>query len=283
MTSPVVLMKAWNLHPKKDFGQNFIKEPATADMIVARSGVGRHDVVVEIGAGLGALTLPLAARTQKVYAVEKDQRIADLLRNELAAARCENVVLLVQDVLRLDFPAISAFEGKRLLIMGNIPYNISSQILVQLISKRACIKKAVLMFQKELAQRVMAPPGGKSYGRLAVMLGYCATVNSIATVKAAVFYPKPQVDSMVLEIVFRDQPQPEAENESFLFKVVKASFSKRRKTLKNSLAGPMLQIDAKTAGEELAGAGIDPIRRAETLSVAEFVGLSNHLYRAGFR
>jgi len=283
MTSPVVLMKAWNVRPKKDLGQNFIRDTATAEMIVARSKVAPHDIVVEIGAGLGALTLALAPCVQKVYAVEKDRQIAKLLRNELLAAGCENVNLRIQDVLGLDFPAIAASAGKRLIVMGNIPYNISSQILVQLIAERGCIKKAALMFQKELAQRITSPPGGKSYGRLAVMLGYCATVNPIATVKPAAFYPRPQVDSLVLEIVFQDSPKPKAEDEAFLFKVVKAAFSKRRKTLKNALAGSILEMDAKTAGQELANAGIDPVRRAETLTVPEFVGLSNRLYQAGYR
>jgi len=283
MTSPFVLMKAWGLHPKKELGQNFIKDAATAAMIVARSGVTENDVVLEIGAGLGALTIPLSRQTKKVYAVEKDRRVAGLLKNEILAGGCDNVVLLLDDVLKLDLEAIAASEGGRLFIMGNIPYNISSQILVQLIMKRNFVKKAVLMFQKELAMRIMAAPGGKPYGRLAVMLGYCATIGLLAHVSASVFFPKPQVDSIVLDIVFHEDIHPAATDEIFLYKVVKAAFSKRRKTLKNSLAGSVLRIDAKTAGQELIAAGIDPIRRSETLSVAEFVLLSNHLYNVGYR
>ena len=139
------------------------------------------------------------------------------------------------------------------------------------------------MFQKELALRIMAIPGSKAYGRLAVMAGYCSTVNVITEVKAARFFPKPKVDSLVIGISFKDHAEPSATDESFLFKVVKASFSKRRKTLKNALSGPILQIDASTAARELIAAGIDPIRRAETLTVEEFVNLSNQLYQEGYR
>ena len=125
-------------------------------------------------------------------------------------------MLLLDDVLKLDLEAIAASEGGRLFIMGNIPYNISSQILVQLIMKRKFVKKAVLMFQKELAMRIMAAPGGKPYGRLAVMLGYCATIGLLAHVGASVFFPKPQVDSIVLDIVFHEDIQPAAEVEANL-------------------------------------------------------------------
>ena len=134
-----------------------------------------------------------------------------------------------------------------------------------------------------LALRIMASPGSKAYGRLAVMAGYCSTVDTIAEVKAACFFPKPKIDSLVIAIFFKDHAEPSATNESFLFKVVKASFSKRRKTLKNALSGPILQIDAATAARELVATGIDPIRRAETLTIEEFVNLSNRFYEAGYR
>jgi 16S rRNA (adenine1518-N6/adenine1519-N6)-dimethyltransferase len=283
MTSPRVLMKAWNLHPRKDLGQNFLVNPNIGEMIVARSGITQNDTVLEIGSGLGALTIPLARQTKQVYAVEKDAKLVNLLKNELLAKGCHNVELLQEDILKVDVQAISRTAGNRLFIMGNSPYNISSQILVHLILKREGIQKAVLMFQKELALRIMADPGGKSYGRIAVMLGYCATTSHLATIKAALFYPKPKVDSVILDIVFQDDIQPAAADEAFLFKVIKAAFSKRRKTLKNSLAGSILQITAKTAGQELIAAGIDPVRRSETLSVPEFVKLSNHLFKAGYR
>jgi 16S rRNA (adenine1518-N6/adenine1519-N6)-dimethyltransferase len=283
MTSPSILMKTWNLRPKKEMGQNFLADRGTADKIVARSGITAGDVVLEIGAGLGSLTLPIARTARKVYAIEKDSALLPPLSNELLASGANNVLLINDNILSMDIVSIARTEQQSLVIMGNIPYNISSQILVKLMMARHHLKSAALMFQKELALRVMAMPGSKAYGRLAVMAGYCSTVNVIAEVKATRFFPKPKVDSLVIGISFKDHAEPSATDESFLFKVVKASFSKRRKTLKNALSGPILQIDAPTAARELVAAGIDPIRRAETLSVAEFVNLSNQLYQEGYR
>jgi 16S rRNA (adenine1518-N6/adenine1519-N6)-dimethyltransferase len=283
MTSPSILMKTWNLRPKKEMGQNFLADRGTADKIVARSGITAGDVVLEIGAGLGSLTLPIARTARKVYAIEKDSALLPPLSNELLASGADNVLLINDNILSMDIVSIARTEQQSLVIMGNIPYNISSQILVKLMMARHRLKSAALMFQKELALRVMAIPGSKAYGRLAVMAGYCSTVNVIAEVKAARFFPKPKVDSLVIGISFKDHAEPSATNESFLFKVVKASFSKRRKTLKNALSGPILQIDGPTAARELVAAGIDPIRRAETLTVEEFVNLSNQLYQEGYR
>ena len=283
MTSPSRLMKTWNLRARKEMGQNFLADQGTAEKIVARSGITAEDVVVEIGAGLGSLTLPLARMAGKVYAIEKDRALIPVLNEELLASGTSNVILMNDDILALDIAAIARTEQRPLVVMGNIPYNISSQILVQLMTARHHLKKAVLMFQKELALRVMAAPGSKTYGRLAVMAGYCSTVNVVTEVKAACFFPKPKVDSLVIGISFKDHAEPSATDEPFLFKVVKASFSKRRKTLKNSLSGPILQIDAATAAEELTAAGIDPVRRAETLTIGEFVHLSNRLYQDGYR
>ncbi len=283
MTSPSTLIKTWNLRAKKEMGQNFLADRSIADKIVARSGITAEDVVLEIGAGLGSLTLPLARAARKVYAVEKDSALLPPLNHELLASGTENVILINDNILALDIAAIARTEQQPLVVMGNIPYNISSQILVQLMMTRHHLKKAGLMFQKELALRVMAAPGSKAYGRLAVMAGYCSTVDVMTEVKAACFFPKPKVDSLVIGITFKERAEPLAMDESHLFKVVKASFSKRRKTLKNALSGPILQIDAATAARELVAADIDPIRRAETLTVEEFVRLANRFYEKGYK
>jgi len=278
MTSPAVLMKARNLKPKKQLGQNFLSDPNMAEAIAQSAGVGADDIVLEIGAGLGALTRPLARRARKVIAVEKDRRLISLLKTELAVEDIDNVSLLEKDILKLDLMAIAGDQHADLTVMGNVPYNISSQILVQIIKARSHIKKAVLMFQKELAQRITSEPGSKSYGRLSVMIHYCASVRTLTEVKARLFYPKPNIDSLVLDISFNRAIKTKAKSEAFLFDTIKAAFSKRRKTLKNSLAGNVLGIDTKTSGQALVDAGIDPVRRAETLSVEEFVRLSDTLY-----
>ncbi|MBW2192374.1 MAG: ribosomal RNA small subunit methyltransferase A [Deltaproteobacteria bacterium] len=278
MISPRILLAANNLRPKKQLWQNFLKDISSAEMIVARSGVTPENVVLEIGAGLGALTIPLAHSTAKVYAVEKDREIIKILRTQMLTSNLTNVELIEEDILKVDLNAIAKMAGCRIVVMGNLPYNISSQVLVQLIRGRADVSRAILMFQKELAQRITARPGSKAYGRLTVMLRYCADVGKLADLKASHFYPKPKVDSEVLEIIFRDDAEYSANDETFFFRVIKAAFGKRRKTLKNALAGNILGIDTRDAEAALERAGIDPVRRAETLTVKEFAALSNTLF-----
>jgi 16S rRNA (adenine1518-N6/adenine1519-N6)-dimethyltransferase len=277
MTSPRILLNAWDIRAKKQLGQNFLSDRSTAEMIVTRSGISADDMVLEIGAGLGALTIPVARIARVVYAVEVDPRLIDLLNTELLTHNIVNVSLLEKSILHLDIEELNRRLGHKIVVMGNLPYNISSQILVKLINSRTAVNRAVLMFQKELAQRITAQPGGKDYGRLTVMLNYCADLNKLATIDAALFFPKPKVDSEVLEIQFKNLLQDHAYNEEFLFRVIKAAFGRRRKTLKNALAGSQLRITGDTAMRALNLAGIDPIRRAETLDVSEFVALSNCL------
>ncbi len=277
MTSPRVLLGASNLRPKKQLGQNFLSDPSTAEMIVARSGILPDDIVLEIGAGLGALTIPVAHSARKVYSIEKDPKIIELLKTELLVHNISNVTIIETDILKFDFLNLAEDENCQLIVMGNLPYNISSQVLVHILKKRSAIKRAILMLQKELAQRLLSQPGSRTYGRITAMLEYCAVRKKIADVRASLFFPKPRVDSELLEIEFIKRSNPVSDNEDYLFSVIKAAFGRRRKKLKNSLAGSELDIDVNTAVKALELAGVDPGRRAETLSIEEFVLLSNYL------
>jgi len=198
------------------------------------------------------------------------------------------VVVLRDDILKVGIDLLAAENKHPLVVAGNLPYNISSQILVRLIHHRQSVDRSILMFQTEMARRITALPGNKTYGRLTAMLRYCADTALLANIKAQMFYPKPRVDSQVLAINFHRNPQYPARDEALLFQVIKAAFGKRRKTLKNALSGSQLHItsknvlaeeyfqpDAATARYLLEQAGIDPQRRAETLSVQEFVKLSD--------
>ena len=275
MTSPRTLLSAWNLSPKKQFGQNFLTDPKMAETIVSRSGISKDDIVLEIGAGLGALTVPLALAAEKVYAVEKDINLLPLLRSELLAKNIDNVSIMNENIMDTDIEITAAKHGRKIVVIGNLPYNISSQVLVKLIIQRKSLRRAVLMFQKELSERICAKPDCKDYGRISVMLRYCADIGKIADIKASLFFPKPKIDSQIIEIRFKESPDFPADDEKFFFRVIKAAFGKRRKTLKNSLSGSELEIDAQTAVSALPSAGIDPARRAETLTAEEFVKLSN--------
>ena len=283
MTSPIRLLKDWNLHPVKQLGQNFLKDPSTAEMILDRAGISPQDVILEIGAGLGALTVPAARQAQKIYAVEKDRSIIPLLQHELIHNNIEQVEIINQNFLHIDLERIAAEAGRKIVVIGNLPYNISSQILVRLIRTRHVIDRCILMFQREMVQRLTASPGCKDYGRLTVMLQYCAEVKKIAAVQASLFFPKPKVDSEVVEIRFKPESKNSATDEVFLFSVIKSAFSKRRKMLKNSIDPNDLGLDIETLGRAFTHTGIDPSRRAETLTVEEFVRLSQALYDSSHR
>ena len=278
MTSPRILLAVHNIRPKKQLGQNFIIDPAFTKMIVNRSGISPEDVVLEIGAGLGALTIPLARKAKKVFAVERDRQIIDILKTEILASGLSNTVIIEKNILTVDIEVLAENIGRKIVVMGNLPYNISSQILVQLIKSRKMVSRAILMFQKEMAQRISAQPDCKDYGRLSVMLRYCSNIKKLADARASLFYPKPKVDSEILELRFKSKAVHPARDEAFFFRVIKAAFGNRRKTLKNALAASELDIDANTAADILERSGIDPVRRAETLNTAEFVKLSNLLY-----
>jgi 16S rRNA (adenine1518-N6/adenine1519-N6)-dimethyltransferase len=277
MTAPRTLLKAWGMRARKSMGQNFLADPHLAVSIVEAGSFEKQDIVVEIGAGLGALTIPLASRTKHVFAVEPDKAIAGLLRNELLAAAASNVTIIEEDILRCDIKAFVGTKPKSFKVAGNLPYHLSTQVLLLLIALRPLVDCAVLMFQKEVAERLAAPPGNKTYGRLSVLVQYCAAVSSVTRVAAGAFYPKPKVDSTVVKITFFDTPPFPALDEPFFFQVIRAAFGKRRKMLKNALLGSDIGVEEQTLQAAFKKSDIAPQRRAETLSVQDFVKLSNAL------
>lgn len=280
MLSPKLLLNTSDLRAKKALGQNFLSDVSTAKSIVEKSRLEPDSVVLEIGPGLGALTIPLAKEVSHVYAVEKDKGLLPVLENQLKNSHINNVSILHKNILNLNLQEIYEKSGKKLIVLGNLPYNISSQVLVYLIKYRNFVNRAVLMFQKELAERISALPGGKDYGRLSVMVQYCASIKHLMEIRATVFFPRPKVDSCVIEVQFHDQPLFPASNEKFLFDVIKSAFGKRRKTLKNALTQSQLPLKKEDILKGLEISGIDPLRRAETLSVEEFVHLANILFKS---
>ena len=258
-------------------GQHFLTDAGVAGEIVKRAQLKSDDSVLEIGAGLGALTLLFAPQVKYVLAVEPDRQVSAILASELRAAGIGNVTIVEEDILQCDLEEIAKRFRVSLKVVGNLPYHISSQILIRLIRFREVIDAAFLMFQKEVAERLVAGPGTKRYGRLSVLIQYCASVRPLLSVSASAFFPQPKVDSQVLRIAFLHPVPYKASNEQFLFQVVGAAFGKRRKTLKNALSGSNLGLGQEQVLAALQLAGIDPKRRAETLSVGEFVRLSDLL------
>lgn len=275
MKSPRTLLRAHDITPKKSLGQNFLCDPQASEMIIRRCGLTPADTVLEIGSGTGALTIPAARAAARIHAIETDERLIELLDNAVAENRLDNVTIHHKNVMDLDIPAMAKGAGGRLIVIGNLPYYLSSQILIRLVDTRAYIHRAILMFQQEVARRVTALPGTGEYGRLSVIMGYCAAVTTVARLKPDLFYPRPQVHSQVIEIEFKNIPATGGCDEALLFDIIKHAFGKRRKTLKNALSSGMPGPCAPSWMDILGDAGVDPGVRAETLTPEDFINICN--------
>ena len=272
MIHPGQLLRQRDLYAGKELGQNFLSNSETAKMIVKKIGISPDSRVLEIGSGLGALTVPIAQIASHVAAVEKDSRLIPLLEQTLDTENIKNVEIINKDIFKVDLKELA--KDKKLVVIGNLPYNISSQILFRLVEKRSCIEKAFLMFQKELAKRIIASPGGRDYSRLSAVVQYAAEISFVAHIGPASFFPKPDVDSTILRFDFFETKAFSQEQEKILFNVIKAAFSKRRKTLKNSMTGGEFEFKKDFVVHALELSGIDAQRRAETLTVEEFKSLA---------
>ncbi|MBW2631360.1 MAG: ribosomal RNA small subunit methyltransferase A [Deltaproteobacteria bacterium] len=278
MESPLKILKRHRIRPVKRLGQSFLVDNNITSRIVDASKIGGDDTVVEIGAGLGAMTSMIAERAKKVIALEIDPKLVNVLNEELK--EISNIEIIHKDVLRYDFS--SPLGGnEKIKVIGNIPYNVSSQILFRLIEFRDHISSATLMFQKEVADRIAAAAGTKEYGILSVIIPMYAVLSTIMTVPSACFHPKPKVDSSVLKMDMRKRSLFELSDHDIFLKTVKAAFSKRRKTLANNLKGMDTVCSREmNVSSLLVEAGIDGRRRGETLTVEEFGRLAETILTA---
>jgi 16S rRNA (adenine1518-N6/adenine1519-N6)-dimethyltransferase len=271
--SPRALLARYGLRAKKSWGQNFLADEAALEAI-ARLAVEREgERVVELGAGLGHLTARLLARGGRVVAIERDRDMARVLRGELGAS----VEVREADAARVDWAALAAAEAGagRIAVVGNLPYHLTSPILFSLLDRSDALSRAVLLVQREVAERLAAGPGTKAWGLLSVLLQREADVSIERVVPPGAFVPPPRVESALVRIVFRPPRDPVADPVRFR-RIVKAGFAQRRKTLANALraahaGGP------GGIGQALARAGIDGGRRGETLTVAEWAALDRAL------
>ncbi len=263
--------------PKKSLGQHFLKDKEVVREIINKARFDPTDQVLEIGPGLGALTLVLAREVHHVIAIEKDSRLTEILNKRLSAEKIENVLLINEDILKLDFSRIPSLHERKARVIGNLPYNISSPILERLVESRHTMNRAVLMLQSELAGRLIANPGTKAFGAMTVLVQYHAHVSPLLHVPKEAFRPRPKVDSMVLEMDFQ-RPYPEQTEDEVKFRrVVKGAFAQRRKTLLNSLKNSLVSCSREEILAALERCGIDPKRRAETLTIDDFLRLTSSL------
>ena len=265
--------------PKKQLGQNFLVNPEVLEIIVQAGELTDTDTVIEIGAGLGCLTDALARHAKRVVAVEVDELLYKALASQFSTD--SHIQLLNADILKLELDSLlcrdTTSAPTTFKVIANLPYSITTPILWKLLDHHKQIHSCVLMMQKEVAERIVAEPGGKDYGALTIGVAYRTDATLIATLSPENFYPAPKVDSALLKLTMRENPKVRVENEEFFFKVVRTAFRTRRKMLKNTLVRSRL-ASAKvleTAFEELS---IAPERRAETLDITEFAALANFLF-----
>ena len=253
------LLARHGLAPRRSFGQNFVVEPETVRRIASLAKVSTGDHVVEIGAGLGALTLALADTGASVIAVEIDSGLFEVLRENVA--RHSNVRVVHDDAMRLDWDALLA-AADSWTVVANLPYNVATPLVADLLDKVPKVRRLLVMVQKEVAQRFAARPGDEAFGAVSVKVDYWATSRIVGEVSSAVFLPRPRVASSLVEIVRRDRPIVDAPFAP-MFAIVRQGFATRRKMLRRAL-------DGVVTADDFAEAGVNPEARAEELTLDEW-------------
>ena len=265
------ILKAFDLHASKRLGQNFLIHGGTVEAIVETADICPGDRVLEIGPGIGTLTQGLAEAGASVTAVELDKKLPAVLAETLSGY--DRVRIVGGDILKTDIPALMGEEPFK--VVANLPYYITTPILLTLLERRLPITRIVTMVQREVAERMIALPGGRDYGALSVAVQYYTEPRLAIEVSPRCFLPPPAVESAVMDCVVRKTPPVAVEDEKHFFHVVRAAFGQRRKTIGNALKSLGLPRDILQGA--LSKAGIDPLRRGETLSLSEFAALAGAL------
>lgn len=258
------------IRPSRALGQNFVIDPNTIRRVVRLAGVIPQDRVVEVGAGLGTLTLGLAEIAERVVAIEVDRRILPALTEVVGGLA--NVEIVVGDALRLDYRSILGGTAHRFI--SNLPYNIATPLLTQLLEEVPVIEDFVAMVQREVGERLVASPGSRTYGAVSVLVAFHCEAMMLGRVPATVFWPAPEVESVLVRLVRR--PPPVGISSVHLMRVVRAAFSQRRKTVRNALASA-LGLASADIELSLAAAGVPAAARAESLGIEEFARIAQEL------
>jgi len=274
MTSIRKELAEYGLTPRKRWGQHFLVDGNILNKIVQAADISREDTVLEVGPGLGEMTLALARQAKKVVAVEIDTKLVEVVRRKTAS--CPNVEIIGSDILKVDFRELTGKDRRPIKVVANLPYQISTPLLFRFIEERETFSTLTLMVQKEVAERMVAPSGGKDYGPLSIFVQLFLDLSVRFSVKPSCFFPPPRVDSAVVRLTWKDTPVVGREEEDWFRNVVRGCLGYRRKTLSNALkhSGLALPEDAEGRMEKV---GIDFRRRPETLAIDEFVRLSRVL------
>ncbi len=257
---------------KKSLGQNFLFDSSILGRIISAAGINPDDTVVEIGPGPGRLTIMLSQVAKKVIAIELDGDLYRKLGEEIVGR--ENVELILGDAMKYPYRELGTFR-----VVANIPYYITTPLIFRLLESRSSLISMTLTIQKEVAERIVAGPGTKDYGILSLAVQYHADPEIKFIIPASAFRPAPKVDSAAIHMDIRKLPKVAVADEALFFKIIRAGFSQRRKTLSNALKPLLSQLsEGYDVRDILNAAGIDPVRRAETLSMDEFARLADHIH-----
>jgi 16S rRNA (adenine1518-N6/adenine1519-N6)-dimethyltransferase len=271
LESPREILKRHGLHAKHSWGQNFLGDERALREIVEALALREGEPLVELGPGLGHLTRFLAATGASITAVEKDRDMITVLEKEAIPG----VKVVSGNAATVNFAQVAGVP--EVAVAGNLPYHLTSSILFQVLEQRASVTRAVFTLQKEVVERLAAEPGTRDYGLLSVLLGLYFDIDQVATLPARLFHPPPKVDSAVVRLTRLKSPRAPVVDEERFIRVVKAAFAQRRKTLLNSLKSDRSLATPEQYAKALETAGIDPMRRAETLSPQEFAALERAL------
>lgn len=274
----IEILQKYHISLQKKFGQNFLIDKNILEKIVDAAHVTANDCVLEIGPGIGTMTQYLAERAKNVIAVEVDKNLIPVLQDTLSSYN--NVTIINQDILKTDLHRIIEEHGggRPVKVAANLPYYITTPIIMALFENHIALQNITIMVQKEVADRMQAEPGTKNYGALSLAVQYYAKPEIIVKVPASCFIPKPNVDSTVIRLTKYEKPPVAVWDEAYLFAVIRASFNQRRKTLVNGLAGaPVLGVNKEEIAGVLAQMGLPAAIRGETLTLQQFTELSNSL------
>lgn len=274
----IEILQRYQFNFQKKFGQNFLIDTSVLDRIIRAAEITKEDVCLEIGPGIGTMTQYLAERAKEVVAVEIDRNLIPILEETLSGY--DNVTVINEDILRLDINEIAERRngGRPIKVVANLPYYITTPIIMGLFEKQVPLKSVTVMVQKEVAARMQTGPGTKDYGALSLAVQYYAEPKVIANVPPNCFIPRPSVDSAVIRLVRHAEPPVHVEDEGKMFSIIRASFGQRRKTLANSLANaPGLGISRERVTAVLEEMGLPAMIRGEALTLAQFAELSNKI------
>ena len=275
ITELTSLFKEYGFAPLKRFGENYLIDKNIKDKIISEAGISKSDTVLEIGPGLGALTIDLAESGAEVFAVEKDPKAFRILQ-ELVFGKYPNLHLFNDDILEFDLK--KNVNAKLIKVVGNLPYYVTTPIIEYVIQNGSVIDSALIVIQKEVAGRLSAKPGSKDYSSVSCFVQYHMLPEYLYTIKRASFHPAPEVDSSLIKLSMRTEPPVKVRDEELFFKIIRGSFNQRRKSIINSLSREAVLSTAKSdLTEVLERAGVDPSARPEDLSLAEFAAITNAL------